>query len=212
MYKNNKTSIIGIAVTILILTLIVFFTNVKVSRLSYIENIFNKLVMPIQNGVTFVKNKFSGNDAFLSDVEALKEENEKLKVQIKELEQKQSQLELIKNENETLKEYIELSQSYSSFSTIPADIINRNISNYSATVVLNVGEKDGIKENMTVIAKDGLVGHVISVTSSTAKVQTIIDISSSTSSITSTSREPIVCKSSTIKISKITAIIITRYL
>ena len=47
---------------------------------------------------------------------------------------------------------------------------------------------------MTVIAAEGLVGYVISVTDSTAKVQTIIDSSSSTSALLSTSRDSIVCK------------------
>ena len=194
MYKNNKTSIIGIIVTILILIVIVFCTNVKVSKLSYIESVFNKFVMPIQNSLTYLKNKVSGNDSFFADISALKEENEELKAQVKELEEKASELELIKTENKTLKEYLELSESYSDYDTIPADVINRNISNYSATIVINVGKNDGIEENMTVIAKDGLVGHVISVTSSTAKVQTIIDISSSTSALLSNSRDAIICK------------------
>ena len=62
------------------------------------------------------------------------------------------------------------------------------------TIVINVGAKDGIRENMTVIAAEGLVGHVIAVTQNTAKVQTIIDSSSSTSCLLSTSRDSIVCK------------------
>ena len=194
MYKNNKIGIIGIIITILILIIIVFCTNVEVSKLSYIENAFNKLVMPIQNGLTYAKNKFSGNDGFLADISVLKEENEKLKEQIKELENNQSNLELIKIENKTLKEYLELTESYPSYETIPADVINRDISNYSSTIVINVGEKQGIKEKMTVIAKGGLVGYVISVSSSTAKVQTIIDISSSTSAVTSNFNDAIICK------------------
>ena len=47
---------------------------------------------------------------------------------------------------------------------------------------------------MTVIADEGLVGSVISVTDSTAKVRTIIDTSSSVSCLMSTSNDSIVCK------------------
>ena len=47
---------------------------------------------------------------------------------------------------------------------------------------------------MTVIAEEGLVGHVISVTDSTAKVQTLIDPASSVSCMLSTTKEAIVCK------------------
>lgn len=47
---------------------------------------------------------------------------------------------------------------------------------------------------MTVIADEGLVGHVISVTNNTAKVRTIVDTSSSISCLMSTNKEGIVCK------------------
>ena len=47
---------------------------------------------------------------------------------------------------------------------------------------------------MTVIAEEGLVGHVIAVTDSTAKIQTIIDPASSVSTMLSTTKESIVSK------------------
>ena len=59
-------------------------------------------------------------------------------------------------------------------------------------MVINVGEKDGIKENMTVIADEGLVGHVISVTDHTAKVQTIIDTATAVTSTISTTKDTII--------------------
>ena len=75
---------------------------------------------------------------------------------------------------------------------MPAYVINKDISNYSNTVVINVGEKDGIKENMTVIADEGLVGHVISVTDHTSKVQTIIDTATAVTSTISTTKDTII--------------------
>ena len=97
-------------------------------------------------------------------------------------------------ENETLKSYLSLAEKYNNYKTVPAYVINRDISNYSKTIVINVGKDDGIKENMPVIADDGLVGYVISVTNNTAKVQTIVDSSSSTSCLTSSTRDNMVCK------------------
>ena len=47
---------------------------------------------------------------------------------------------------------------------------------------------------MTVIADEGLVGYIISVTDNTAKVRTIIDTSSSISCLMSTNKDSIVCK------------------
>ena len=170
MYNHKKNGIFGIVITIIILIILVIVTNVDTSKLYNIENIVSKIISPIQNGITYLQNKISGNNAFFADLDELR------------------------NENETLKQYGTLAEKYQSFNTIPAYVINRDITNYSKTIVINVGKDDGIKENMTVIADKGLVGNVISVTSNTAKVQTIVDSASSTSAITSSTRDTMVCK------------------
>ena len=148
--------------------------------------------MPIQNGFTYLKNKISGNDSFFADMDTLKTENEELKKKNSELEQSLRELEIIKAENDTLKEYVNLKDKYTDYTTVPADVINRDISNYSSTIIINVGSVDGIKEEMTVIADSGLVGHVISVTKNTAKVQTIVDTASAVTSKISTTEDTIV--------------------
>ena len=194
MYKNKKGEVIGIIVTVIILILLVILTNTENSNLSYVENIANKLVNPIQNGLTYVKNKIHGNSSFFTNINELKSENDVLKNKNSQLEETLRELETIKAENQTLKQYLELTQKYSDYKTTAADVISRDISNYSKTIVINAGKKSGIKENMTVIASEGLVGYVISATDTTSKVQTIIDSSSNTSTVLSSSRDSIVCK------------------
>lgn len=192
MYKNKKTGIIGIIVTVIILILLVVLTNVNVGKMSYVENVVSSLVMPIQNGLTYLKNKLAGNDGFFQNINNLQAENEELKKKNSELEQSLRELEILKSENETLKEYVNLKDKYKEYQTVPAYVINRDISNYSNIVTINVGSKDGIKENMTVIADEGLVGHVLSITDHTAKVQTLIDTATAVTSTVSTTRDSII--------------------
>lgn len=193
MYNNKKSGLLGIIITIIILVIIVVFSNMEANT-SFFENIANKLVMPVQNGLTYLKNKVSGNSTFFTDINNLKSENENLKEKNSQLEQSLRELENIKSENETLKEYLGLTEKYGEYKTVPGYVINKDISNYSKIIVINIGKKDGIEENMTVIADEGLVGHVVSVTDNTAKVRTIIDTSSSISCLMSTNKESIVCK------------------
>lgn len=192
MYKKKKTGIVGIIVTIIILIFLVVITNTDVAKMSYVENIVSTIVMPIQNGLTYLKNKIAGNDSFFENINNLQAENEELKKKNSELEQALREFEIVKSENDTLKEYMNLKEKYKSYSTIPAYVINRDIGNYSNTIVINAGEKDGIKEDMTVIADEGLVGHVISTTEHTAKVQTIVDTATAVTSTISTTKDTIV--------------------
>lgn len=192
MRKNKKNGIVGIIITIIILIVIVMISNTNNGEASFIEKACNAIVMPIQNALVNIKNRVTGNSSFFSDLDTLKAENESLKQANSDLQQQVRELEIIKAENETLKEYVNLKDKYEDYNTVPADVINRDISNYSSTIVINVGSDDGIKTDMTVIADSGLVGHIISVTKNTAKVQTIVDTATAVTSKISTTEDTII--------------------
>lgn len=194
MYKNKKTSVIGVIITIIILVIVVTISNIKIEDVTFVESTLGTLVMPIQNGLTYLKNWMFGNNQFFTDINNLQEENQQLKQKNSELEQSLRELEIVKSENATLKEYVNLKDKYTDYTTIPAYIINKDISNYSDTIIINVGSKDGIQVNMPVISDQGLVGHIISVTDSTAKVQTIVDTASTISCVITTSRDMLIAR------------------
>lgn len=194
MYKNKKVGIIGIIITVVVLILLVVLTSVDINKFSNVENIFSKLVMPLQNGLTYLKNKISGNNAFFEDINNLKEENKNLIEENKKLAEQLRELEIIKAENATLRAYNNMSEKYNEYRTVPAYIINKDVSNLSSTMVINVGSNDGVDVNMPVITTEGLVGHIISVNNNTAKVEPIIDPSSNISAAISTSRDSVIAK------------------
>ena len=194
MYKNKKNTTVGIIITILILIFLVVISNSKIDKWSEVGNPFTSFVNSIQNGMVYLKNKISGNDSFFIDVEKMKMENKNLKEKNSELERSLRELEILKAENATLKEYVNLTDKYTEYSTFPAYVIQTDISNYSKVIIINAGKKDGIDVNMPVISDKGLVGHVISVTDNTAKVQTIIDTSNTVSCTISTTRDSIIAR------------------
>ena len=194
MGRNKQSNILGGIITLIILVLLIFLSNVKTDKLSFLESAVNSVVTPVQRVFTDLKNKIQGNSAYFSDVEKLQKENEDLKKQNSELEQQLRELESIKADNVTLQEYMNLTQKYADYNTIPAYVINKDISNYGSDLIINVGKNDGVEVNMTVIADKGLVGHVISVTDNTAKVQVIVDAASTVSCNISTTEENIICK------------------
>lgn len=194
MNRNKQTEVLGEIITIIILVLLIFLSNVETSKLSYLESAASTIINPIQRMITDIKNKVQGNTNYFANLESIQAENEELRKKNSELETQLRELEMIKAENVTLQNYMNLKQKYANYNAIPAYVINKDVSNYSSTLVLNVGSKDGITEKMTVIADKGLVGYVTSVTEDTAKVQVIIDAASTVSCTISTTNENIICK------------------
>ena len=58
MNRNRKGGTIGIIITVILLILIVVLSNMD-QNTTFFENAANKIVMPIQNGLTYLKNKIS---------------------------------------------------------------------------------------------------------------------------------------------------------
>lgn len=194
MEKDKKSGIMGIIITIIVLIILVIFSNTNSENISVIENVVSTIVMPIENGLTYLKNKVNNNDKFFENINELKTENESLKQKNSELEQQLREYEIIKNENEQLKQELNLAEKYEQYNTVPGTVIARDISNYSKTLVINIGSDNGIQEKMTVLADEGLVGYIVSVTNKTAKIQTIIDSASATSCLASSTRDSMICK------------------
>lgn len=194
MNRNKQTEVLGGIITAVILILLIFLSNIESGNLSFFEGIANNVVSPIQNLFISLKNKASGNNQYFSNIEQLIKENEELKTKNSELEEQVRELEIVRADNETMQEYMNLTQKYAEYKTIPAYVINKDISNLSSNIVINAGSDDGVQVNMTVIADKGLVGHVISVTKNTAKVQVIIDAASTVSCSISTTEQSLICK------------------
>ncbi|MBO5348229.1 MAG: rod shape-determining protein MreC [Clostridia bacterium] len=183
MYRDNKNSKVGIVITAVILILLVILTNLDNNTWSRIANPFTKLTMSAQSGITYLKNKISKNDDYFASVDYLKNKNEELKKENEELKQKNQELEILKAENKTLKEHTKLADKYSDYDLIPGYVIQRDFSNYSKIVVINVGKNIGVEPGMTVVADGGLVGYIVSAEDNTSKVQTIVDTASAVSGI-----------------------------
>ena len=195
MKKDNKKSgIIGVTITISILIFLVVVSNIKIEKWSEFTAPITSAANGIQGGFTYIKNKISKNDSFFIDLENLHKENEELKKQNTDLQQKLREFEIIKAENSTLREYVNLTDKYSEYKSLPAYVIQYDISNYSKVIVINVGSKDGVKVNMPVISEKGLVGYIISVTENNSKVQTIVDTASTVSSAVGTTRDSIITR------------------
>jgi rod shape-determining protein MreC len=102
------------------------------------------------------------------------EENRHLKQEIQRLQGEQNVLReqaIIATQFQQLMAY----QETAPMATLPARIIGRKVSNWYRAIIINKGDRDGIKPEMGVITHAGVVGRVIRVNPTTAIVLLLSD-------------------------------------
>lgn len=191
---NKKLKNILIIVFILLLFIGIGFTNGNNRKVTIIESVFSGIVSIPQKGFVYVKNWISKNADFFDNVEQLKSESEKLKTENEELKAKLMNYEVIISENTILKEHVNLINSYPDYNVIAADIISESTSNWEKVYIINRGTKDGVEPNMTVVAEEGLVGYVESVTDTTSIIISILDPGNTVSCRTTRTRDSVTSK------------------
>ena len=115
-------------------------------------------------------------------------ENQELREQIGVLEGELSQLKEIRQENERLRQLLKF-QKNSTWRTISAQVIGRDLSHWSYHLLINKGSRDGVYVDMPVAAGDGLIGKVTDVTPGAAHVILLIDPDSRVSGIVQETRD-----------------------
>lgn len=108
------------------------------------------------------------------------DENKRLKKELsKLLEERQRYLEAIQ-ENKNLKKLLSIKEKEPRYIT-SAKIIAKSIDPWSNVVIIDKGDADGIKKDMIAITEKGLVGKILSVSSSYSYLLPVVDINFSVS-------------------------------
>lgn len=174
-----------VAFIAIILIILISFTSQGREKVSSIEGLISKAMVPVQKtiftGSQYVKNFF----ASIIEIGTLKETNKELKEEIKNLRQQQVDLETIKNENERLTKLLNYQKSNPQYDYIVAKIVSIDPEVWFNVFIIDKGSKDGIKKNSAVAVSEGLVGKVVEVSSGTSKVLSISDTGSMINGVSS---------------------------
>ncbi len=192
--KNSFLKRFLISISIIIVFLCIGLTNGKNRNVSAVEGFLSGIITIPQNGFKYLENWFSGNEIFFSDIELLKNENSELKKENETLKNKMIDYEILASENKTLKEQARIRESYLDYDVVIADVISDSASNWDEVYVINKGNNDGIKPNMTVITTDGLVGYVETVSKNTSKIVSILDAGNAVSARSTRTRDSVIAK------------------
>ena len=192
--RESKFKKFFVIVFIIVVFILIGFTNGNNRKVTVIETLISEMITLPQKGYIYAKNWITKDMDFFKQVESLENENKELKEKNDELNAKLINYEVILSENSILKEHVNLTASYPDYNVIVADVISEAVSNWEEVLLINRGEQDGVKPDMVVVAEEGLVGYVESVTSNTAKVVTILDPGATVSARTTRTRDSLTCK------------------
>lgn len=169
------------------------FTAVERMNLSPVEKTLHQLLAPLQGGASAVVEKVINNINSFTKYSETQEDNQLLQEEIANLRQQLNILEETKLENFRLKNQLgfkeELIGEYGSGS-VGAKVIGHSSGNWLKTITIDKGASDGIVKNMAVVAPEGLVGRVTSVTPNTAQVLLILDRDGAVGGMLQVSRTP----------------------
>lgn len=98
-------------------------------------------------------------------------ENKQLKGQVEDLAQTKVQNQTLKRENNQLKKQLKLNGTLTNYSQISAAVMLRSPDDWRNIVVINKGSGAGVKKNMPVMSGSGLIGQVVEVSATSAKVE-----------------------------------------
>lgn len=153
----------------------------------------NYVIVPFQDGVSGAGAFLVSKAEMMGQIKNLQQENSDLKEQVDSLLMENTSLQQEKYELARLRELYDLDEQYSQYEKTGARIIAKDSGNWYHSFVINKGSEDGIAVDMNVIADGGLVGRIIDVGPSWAKVSSIINDNNNVSgSILSTSDNLIV--------------------
>ena len=108
--------------------------------------------------------------ADISRLWALRDENRLLRAQVERIAAYQAALEEAYRDVEALRAFNELKLSMSQYTTLSATVLQRSPSVFLHTLVINLGETDGVEIGDAVISSKGLIGKITSLNSNSAVV------------------------------------------
>ena len=125
---------------------------------------------------------------YLSSLPTLHEENENLKVELEDLKAELNRLEEIKRENARLESLLRLKERMEG-RAFAARVIGRDPSHWSQFVVINKGNRDGVRGNTVLVHPNGLVGKVVAAGRRSARAILLVDAESRVSAMNQRTRD-----------------------
>lgn len=165
--RGQNKNILKILLVFLVLFLVVVNSKVTSSPLRTKATEFGAGVL----GTSHSASSFLGS---LIPFAGYRQENRALKEQIALLNTRLEESKTVDEENQRLRDFLEF-RKIVPYSTVPAQVIGRDPSNWSNSLIIDKGANSQVRQNKAVLSTKGLVGRVVEVGRRSSKVLLISD-------------------------------------
>ena len=166
IFSNKKLIgwVLGGIVTLLLITFsLTVGSNIVSQGVNDVTNILGRMLAYPANSV----NDFMES---ISNLTNTYQENQTLKQKGETIYELEVQLNDLKKDNEKMKEALKLQDTLNDYTLINATVIARNPDTWRDIVTINKGANDGLTPQMSVMSDNGLVGKVLDVNPTSARV------------------------------------------
>lgn len=161
------------------------------TRLTSVESKFRDVLAPVQTGMAWVGRQGRYIVSLPVSMVGAAARSQALEQEVERLESEKIQYNEYLIENQRLSALLDYKKVMAgNYNFAIASVIGRDPGNWFGTLTLNRGSSEGIKENMSVLTPEGLVGRVIAVSASTCEVLMITDPRSGVGSLVQDTRTP----------------------
>jgi rod shape-determining protein MreC len=151
--------------------------DVLSTPLNAVAGVFNRIALNINA---------SAED--FAEIQALRRRNAELEEALAQFQAELVELREIASDHQRLTDLLEYTTSVQNQETLAADVIGLDQSSVFRSITINRGTRDGVTVGMPVVTRQGLVGRVIQVSSTAARVMLVTETTSSVSARLQTTR------------------------
>lgn len=162
---SNKNHYLSITLALLVIFLFVA-SPLRARVTKVVLDLTSSPVRSLSFGGSNIRNFFGT----IKDIGSLKEQNNELADKISQLEVDRSKITELQHENDLLKQELGFVQKNQDLSLLPATIIGREPTSFLDHVIIDKGQKTGVKQGMGVIFGGALVGQVSEVYDNQSKI------------------------------------------
>jgi rod shape-determining protein MreC len=188
LLRIKRKKILYAVVVVLLLSILMSWSTNNPQRTLFLERLIAEALSPFQKAASAVTSFFVNSWEFFGDIRNVYRDNQGLRAELDKYTGMDLLMLEIQQENVRLRALLQFQEAVA-HQVMPAQVIGRNPSSWFSTLTIDKGSKHGIKVDMPVVTNQGLVGKIVDVQPSHAKVQLIISTSSGISAIVQRTRD-----------------------